>query len=153
MPLVRGETPAVRDEVFAEMTFHAAYQPLRALRTERWKYIRRFDDYPHPVLANCDDSASKELLEAAGWGEQNVAAEQLYDLVLDPTEAHDLSADESRAGVLAELRERLEEWMRATDDPLLDGAVTPPAGAVTNDPAQRSPNDPLTIASEGAAAS
>ena len=35
MPLVRGEAPAVRDEVFAEMTFHAAYQPLRALRTER----------------------------------------------------------------------------------------------------------------------
>jgi N-sulfoglucosamine sulfohydrolase len=153
MPLVRGEAPAVRDEVFAEMTFHAAYQPLRALRTERWKYIRRFNDYPHPVLANCDDSASKELLAAAGWGEQIVAPEQLYDLVLDPSEAHDLSADESRAGVLAELRGRLEEWMRATDDPLLDGPVTPPAGAVTNDPAQRSPNDPLTIAPEAAAAS
>jgi arylsulfatase A-like enzyme len=153
MPLVRGEAPAVRDEVFAEMTFHAAYQPLRALRTERWKYIRRFDDYPHPVLANCDDSASKELLAAAGWGEQRVAPEQLYDLVLDPNEAHDVSADESRAQVLAELRERLEEWMRATDDPLLDGPVAPPSGAVTNDPAQRSPNDPLTVAPGAVAAS
>jgi N-sulfoglucosamine sulfohydrolase len=152
MPLVRGETPAVRDEVFAEMTFHAAYQPLRALRTERWKYIRRFDDHPHPVLANCDDSASKELLAAAGWGEQIVAPEQLYDLLLDPNEAHDLSGDESRAEILAELRRRLEEWMRATDDPLLDGPVTPPPGAVTNDPDQRSPNDPLTIAPETATA-
>src|SRR3954451_4318384 len=152
MPLVRGETPAVRDEVFAEMTFHAAYQPLRALRTERWKYIRRFDDYPHPVLANCDDSASKELLAEAGWGEQVVAEEQLYDLVLDPNEAHDLSSDPARRSVLAELRGRLERWMRETDDPLLDGPVAPPPGAVTNDRAQGSPNDPLNLAPETAAA-
>src|SRR3954452_18530884 len=153
MPLVRGETPAVRDEVFAEMTFHAAYQPLRALRTERWKYIRRFDDYPHPVLANCDDSASKELLAEAGWGEQVVAEEQLYDLVLDPNEPHALSSDPARRSVLAELRGRLERWMRATDDPLLAGPVVSPPGAVTNDPAQRSPNDPLNVAPEAAAAS
>ena len=55
----------IHDEIFAEMTFHAAYEPQRAIRTERWKYIRRFDDYPHPVLANCDDSASKDLLVGA----------------------------------------------------------------------------------------
>src|SRR4051794_20976411 len=153
MPLVRGETPAVRDEVFAEMTFHAAYQPLRALRTERWKYIRRFDDYPHPVLANCDDSASKELLVEAGWGKQVVAEEQLYALLLAPNEAHDLSPAPARRSVLAELRGRLERWMRETDDPLLDGPVAPPPGAVTNDRAQRSPNDPLNLAPETAAAS
>ena len=45
----------------------------RAMRTERWKYIRRFDDDQHPVLANCDDSASKELLVEAGWADQLVA--------------------------------------------------------------------------------
>ena len=55
----------INDAIFAEVTFHAAYEPQRAVRTERWKYIRRFDDCPHPVLANCDDSASKELW----WGQ------------------------------------------------------------------------------------
>ena len=58
----------IHDEIFAEVTFHAAYEPQRAVRTERWKYIRRFDDATHPVLANCDDSASKELLVDGGLG-------------------------------------------------------------------------------------
>ena len=93
MPLVRGETERLHEAIFAETTYHAAYQPHRAVRTERWKYIRRFDDYEHPVLANCDDSPSKDLLVAAGWGDQIVPEEQLYDLVLDPAEGNNLAAD------------------------------------------------------------
>ncbi len=132
MPLIRGEVPAVREEVFTEMTFHAAYEPLRAVRTNRWKYIRRFHDYENPVLANCDDSDTKDLLVAAGWGAQIVPEEQLYDLVLDPNENCDLSADPGHAGTLAELRDRVEAWMRETADPLLDGLIEPPRGAVVN---------------------
>jgi N-sulfoglucosamine sulfohydrolase len=113
------------------------------VRTERWKYIRRFDDYPHPVLANCDDSASKETLVAAGWGDQIIGLEQLYDLTLDPNEMRNLAEDPVYATVLEELRERLTTWMEKTGDPLLEGPVPVPAGAVVNDPSQASPNDPL----------
>ncbi len=105
MPLVRGEVDRLHEAIFAETTFHAAYQPHRAVRTERWKYIRRFDDYPHPVLANCDDSETKDLLVEAGWGEQVVPSEQLYDLVLDPQEGRDRAADPACAEALAEMRE------------------------------------------------
>ena len=84
MPLVRGERVQVHDEIFTEMTYHAAYQPQRAIRTERWKYIRRFDDEPRPVLANCDDSASKDLLVEHGWARRRCDREELYDLVLRP---------------------------------------------------------------------
>ncbi len=38
------------------------------------------------------------------------------------------------------------EWMRATDDPLLDGPVPEPPGAWSNDPRQASPNDPTSAA-------
>lgn len=145
MPLVRGETDSLHDAIFAETTYHAAYQPHRAIRTERWKYIRRFDEYPHPVLANCDDSDTKDLLAKAGWGEQVVAEEQLYDLVLDPQEGHNLAEDPAQADVLAEMRERLETWMRETDDPLLDGPIDPPDGAIVNDQRQISPDDPVRI--------
>jgi N-sulfoglucosamine sulfohydrolase len=144
MPLVRGETAEVNDVVFAEMTYHAAYQPLRAARTERFKYIRRFSDFDHPVLANCDDSASKSILVEAGWGEQHVPEEQLYDLVFDPNELNDLSGDPIHQQTLTEMRERLLQWMRATEDPLLHGPVPEPAGAWSNDPAQASPNDPTS---------
>jgi len=145
MPLVRGEIDRLHDAIFAEVTYHAAYQPQRAVRTERYKYIRRFDDYPHPVLANCDDSASKELLVEAGWGEEVVPEEQLYDLILDPQEGRNLSGRESRAEVLEEMRARLERWMRETGDPLLEGPVEPPVGAAVNEQWQLSPDDPVRI--------
>src|SRR5215213_8802154 len=146
MPLVRGDVDRLHDAIFSETTYHAAYQPHRAIRTERWKYIRRFDEYPHPVLANCDDSDTKELLVEAGWGEQVVPEEQLYDLVLDPQEGHNLADNPGHAEVTAELRERLEAWMRETDDPLLDGPVPPPPGAIVSEQWQVSPDDPVRIA-------
>lgn len=145
MPLVRGEVQSLHDAIYAETTYHAAYQPHRAVRTERWKYIRRFDEYPHPVLANCDDSETKKLLVEAGWGKQVVPEEQLYDLVLDPQERHSVAGDPAQADVLAEMRERLESWMRETDDPLLDGRIDPPDGAIVNDQRQVSPDDPVRI--------
>ena len=99
------------------------------MRTNRWKYIKRYDDFPTPVLANCDPGASKELWLARGWRERPVDAEQLYDLVFDPQERHNVAGDAGCVSVLAEMKERLERWMRVTDDPLLAGPVPAPAEA------------------------
>src|SRR5579871_3539053 len=142
LPLVRGETGALREELFAEMTWHAAYEPQRAVRTDRWKYIRRFGERELPVLANCDDSPSKELLLRYGWAERKVPFEQLYDLVFDPNEANNLAADRDRRDVLDDLRALLERWMRDTGDPLLDGDPEPPPGAEINLPDQLSASEP-----------
>jgi arylsulfatase A-like enzyme len=148
MPLVRGEVEELHEAIFAETTYHAAYQPHRAVRTERWKYIRRFDDYEHPVLANCDDSESKDLLIGAGWGEQIVPEEQLYDLTLDPQEGDNRASDRACAAALEEMRARLEAWMRETEDPLLDGPVPAPPGAQVNEQWQRSPEEPVRTGAE-----
>jgi N-sulfoglucosamine sulfohydrolase len=142
VPLTTGRTDRLHDELYSELTYHAAYEPQRAIRTDRWKYIRRFDDHPHPVLANCDDSAAKDLLVAHGWGDTIVPRERLHDLVLDPEEGENLAGDPAHLDVLEDLRHRLEAWMRATGDPLLDGPVPPPPGAVVNDQDQLSPADP-----------
>ena len=141
MPLVHGEVDAVRDELYTEMTFHAAYEPQRAVRTDRWKYIRRFHGYEHPVLANCDDSDTKDLLVESGWGKQIVPEEQLYDLILDPNESRDLSASPEHAGTLADLRERVNTWMEETDDPLRHGPIDPPPGAIVTPQEALSPLD------------
>jgi len=101
------------------------------------------------VLANCDDSASKSVLVEAGWGEVIVAREQLYDLVLDPAEGSNLVADAPSQEVLAELRARLDAWVRETDDPLLEGPVEPPPGAAVNEPWQVSPSEPPRLVTEG----
>jgi N-sulfoglucosamine sulfohydrolase len=148
MPLVRGETDRVHEEIFAEVTYHAAYEPQRAIRTDRWKYIRRFGAHPTTVLANCDDSATKELLVENGWGDQPVAEEQLYDLIFDPQESNNLAGDPEHATVQERMRADLEDWMRRTDDPLLEGPVPAPIGAEINLPSQGSSREPRTIITE-----
>ena len=142
MPLVHGDVDAVREELFTEMTFHAAYEPLRAIRTDRWKYIRRFHDYEQPILANCDDSSTKELLIEAGWGGQWVPEEQLYDVLLDPNENRDLGADPAHAETLADLRARVEAWMEESDDPLRHGPIEAPADAIVSRQDALSPAEP-----------
>jgi N-sulfoglucosamine sulfohydrolase len=146
LPLVRKEAFEVRDELFAELTYHAAYDPQRAIRTRRHKLIRHFGEHLEPVLPNVDESPSKSLLVAAGWGEQPRPRVELYDLVMDPGEMRNLADDPVHAGVCADLDGRLEAWMRDTDDPLLDGPVPPPPGAVVNDPRGVSANEPYLSA-------
>lgn len=145
MPLVRGQSDQVREAVFAEVNYHAAYEPQRAVRTTRWKYIRRFDDRTRPVMPNCDDSPSKDLWLAHGWRSQQVPRECLYDVVLDPAERNNLANDPAYSCELEEMRMRLEAWMAATQDPLLDGPVPAPNGARVNDPDDLSPSDPKWV--------
>ena len=141
MPLVRGEAGEINEEVFAEVTYHAAYEPQRAVRTRRWKYIRRFEERGGPVLPNCDDSRSKQYLLERGWRERAPEPEQLYDLAFDPNEARNLAADPGSAGVVDGMRGRLDRWMRETGDPLLSGPVPAPAGARINDGDGLSPRE------------
>jgi arylsulfatase A-like enzyme len=143
LPLATGGADAIRQEVFAEVTYHAACEPQRCVRTDRWKYIRRYDNRPHPILPNCDDSASKDLWLNSGWRSAAPDTEQLYDLHLDPNEARNLAAGETHSAVLADMRARLDAWMARTNDPLLKGTPIV-AGASVNDPDGLSPSEPMT---------
>jgi hypothetical protein len=116
---------------------------MRCVRTDRYKYIRRFGDRRRPVLPNCDDSPSKTLWVEAGWADRVLADEALYDLLFDPGETDNRATDPEMASVLADLRARLEKWMRETADPLLAGPVPVPPGARVNSPDQRSPREPV----------
>ena len=116
---MRREADEVNDAIFAELTFHAAYEPQRAIRTERYKYIRRFGERRTPVLPNIDDSPTKDLLLATAGPSASCRARSSTTCVFDPAEAANLADDPAYADVRAELRERLDAWMRETDDPLL----------------------------------
>jgi arylsulfatase A-like enzyme len=143
MPLVRGEGQSIHDEIFAEVNYHAAYEPKRAVRTSRYNYIRHFGDKRTPVLPNCDDSPSKNLWLKNGWQNTIVPRELLFDSTRDANEAHDIATDPAYASVLADMRQRLDRWMEKTDDPLLHGPVKAPKGALVNDPDGISPQEPV----------
>jgi N-sulfoglucosamine sulfohydrolase len=148
-PLVAGrEAPGLRAEIFSELTYHAAYEPQRAIRTERYKYIRRFDDYPYPVLPNCDDSPSKEAYLARGWARRKVRRESLHDLFFNPGEGRNVIGEPDYADVRADLSGRLHRWMVNTADPLLDGPIDPPPGARINAQDQLSAAEPCLPAAQ-----
>ena len=142
LPIARREPGDLHEAIFAGVTYHAAYEPQRAVRTRRYKYIRRFGERTTPVLPNADDSPSKDVLIRYGWADRRLAPEQLYDLVFDPGEADNLAGEPDLADVRRELAGRLEAWMWETDDPLLRGDVPPPRGAELNTPDQVSPEEP-----------
>lgn len=141
LPLIRGEKSEVREWLTGEVTFHAAYEPQRAIRSRRWSYVRRFGARRTPVLPNCDDGPSKSLWLEHGWREQHLDPEALYDLVFDPSESRNVIAGNPREA--AYWRGLLEQWMRETNDPLLKGDVPPPPGARVNDPGVLSPREPV----------
>jgi arylsulfatase A-like enzyme len=133
MPLVEGEADSVRERVFSEVTYHAAYEPKRCVRTDRYKYVRRFDDeYTREVGPNTDDGPSKRFLTERGFLERERPPEALYDLYHDPNERNNLIDDPGHQDVREALAGRLESWMERTDDPLLDGPVPKPEGAVAD---------------------
>lgn len=142
LPLLNGDVPTVRDAVFAEVTYHAAYEPMRCIRTDRWKYIRYFDDFALVVKPNIDDGYSKQYLLRHGLAEaQRDPAEMLFDLAYDPAERDNLAGRPEYADIQQELAARLERWMRATADPLLAGPVPKPAAARINLKTALHPNE------------
>lgn len=133
LPLLeKGES--VRDAVFAEVTYHAAYEPMRSIRTDRYKLIVRYDDLLSIVMANMDQSPAKLQLIEEGYSENVHPRESLYDLHADPAERINLITDLRYTNVYHELLRQLNAWMEKTDDPLLHyrHRVPKPAGAVVN---------------------
>lgn len=145
LPVIRRETAEINDAVFAEVNYHAAYEPMRTVRTQRWKYIRRFGNRVHPVLCNCDDGPSKTLWLKQGWKDRILPREEAYDLFFDPNERANLATDPSFQATRADLRGRLDRWMHATHDPLLAGPVRAPHGARVDDPDAVSPDQRVRV--------
>jgi len=141
-PLMRGETQSVREDTFAEVTYHAAYEPKRSVRTKRWNYIRSFDDDRRRPLANTDVTRSKRLFMDDGWGLVPTEPEALYDLLNDPQEAHNLVADPAFAAHLTEMRGRLDAWMEKTNDPILNGPIAMSRRAKAREASRLRPPEP-----------
>ncbi|MFO7955567.1 MAG: sulfatase [Candidatus Brocadiia bacterium] len=122
LPLLEGGDYEPNEYIFAEKTYHDTYDPTRVVRTERYKYIRYFE------VCIFQDLRIATIPRWHYFKERPVrdTVEELYDLREDPWEENNLADDPDYEDVKMELRRRLVDWMRETDDPLLDGPVPSP---------------------------
>jgi arylsulfatase A-like enzyme len=117
-----------RDAIFAEHNWHdySAYE--RAVRTERYLYIRNWlPQYPFTPPADAVRSPSfVKMLELHAAGklapEQSTCfeapspEEQLFNLHADPYSLRNLAGDKEQVAVLKEMRQRMDAWRRDTGD-------------------------------------
>ncbi|MFD2673637.1 sulfatase family protein [Marinicrinis sediminis] len=145
MPLMNGEVDVIRDHCFAEVSYHAAYEPMRMIRSKRYKLIRRYDHLAHRIAANIDDSVSKDFLVEHGYLKGTEPSDMLFDLYMDPVERVNVREQEDYREVYEDLSQRLDRWMEETADPLQYHPVVPlPKQAVVNRQDAISPNERLT---------
>ena len=136
VPILKGEQEEINEEIFAEVTYHAAYEPMRCIRTARYKLIQRFDSYDEIVPANIDNGESKRFLLKAGLLslKKKRPKEYLFDLYLDPMERENLIDEAEYQEIRNTLSCKLQKWMEKTKDPLTNdiNRVKVPQGAIIN---------------------
>lgn len=110
-------------EIFAEINFHTSYEPVRAIRTSRYKYIKYYDEYLNINYSNIDTSSVKNFYMNHGLRQFKKEKEALYDLYYDPDEQNNLIDDENYTEIINDLKKRLVCFQIKTKDPLLNGKI------------------------------
>jgi arylsulfatase A-like enzyme len=127
-PVVTDNARIDRKHVFAEQTWHDFYEPIRAIRTERYKLIRNFEpgngwQVAADILQTRTTDVMRDQLRA--WPRPEI---EVYDLQEDPWERNNLVGDPAHRQVRQKLEAALEAWLVETQDPILDGVVPAPPG-------------------------
>ena len=127
LPTLKGEKNQIRNEIYMEKTYHEIYDPIRGIRTTKFKYIKNFEpletlyQMPTPVLMSPSGKFLKTFYNTPR------STEELYDLIADPQEQNNLVNDSNYKTVLLDLQQRLKSWQVKTEDPILKGKIELPA--------------------------
>ncbi|MEK7396161.1 MAG: sulfatase [Candidatus Poribacteria bacterium] len=119
---IQGKDHESRQEIFAERNYHDNYDPMRCIRTERWKYIRSFEPKMNiPLPLDIERSPAGQALTSEDLVPR--APEELYDLQNDPNEFNNLAYNMRYKHIRDDLESRLHRWMVETNDPILHGSI------------------------------
>lgn len=134
----QGRVDSARDHVILARERHTPWRagrvgyPMRAIRTDRFLYIRNLepDRWPAgdpPIFGEVDPSPTKDVVrdgkDMPGFQRYYEAAfskrpsEELYELATDPDQMTNVAANPRFAGTRDSLADRLDRRLRATADP------------------------------------
>lgn len=142
LPLMKGETEMIHEYVYSEISYHAAYEPTRAVRTNRLKLIRRFAEDRHKPFVNIGDHEAKDWFLTSPLPGVEAERDSMYDLIADPAEEINVVHLPQYQEEYKRLSDALEKWMRETNDPLLNGPIELAPGQIANKTTAVSPFEP-----------
>jgi arylsulfatase A-like enzyme len=129
-PAVENGAEVSHEHIFCEQTWHDFYEPIRALRTNRFKLIRNF----HPgtglqvaadILQSSTTKTMRDIMRKHPRPEY-----ELYDLQDDPRERTNIVGREDITEIECQLKMQLDAWLNRTNDPVLKGVVPAPSGYI-----------------------
>jgi arylsulfatase A-like enzyme len=114
----RTDQAPVRDHVYTEKNYHDSFDPIRAIRSKRFSYIENYAR--RPLLDLPLDIAESPSGHAVAEQVRGPRPErELYDLVEDPGEYHNLLAGDAGSEaqrIAQELALTLHDWRLKTED-------------------------------------
>ncbi|HOC03426.1 MAG TPA: sulfatase [bacterium] len=134
MPVVKDGKKQIRECIYTELTYHAGYDPMRSIRTNKYKYIRSFEVRPFYFPVNVDASFSKGLFKQMGYFDRLRPFEFFFDLEKDPLERKNLINDPEYRVIIDGFRKQLISNMKKTKDPLVLGPVPLPKNCTLSVP-------------------
>ena len=128
-PLLVGQEYRPHESIVAEWNFGGPYEdfyPIRAIRTERFHFIKHFSDTPRyhylpteiPVRDHYKDHSC--TFGPMAWDENRAGPSvELFDIQQDPNEWENLAGVAEYSQIVENFEAKLSEWMAETHDTFL----------------------------------
>jgi arylsulfatase A-like enzyme len=116
--LLKPQEKPVRTEVYTAKTYHDSFDPIRAIRTKEYSYIENYAarpllDLPWDIAESAPGRVMAPLVHSRR------PDRELYDLLEDPTESHNLlgpDATDKAEAIANDLALLLDDWRQKTND-------------------------------------
>ncbi|UZR95037.1 sulfatase family protein [Chondrinema litorale] len=128
LPLIKGDEMQSDQYIFSERNWHDCDEHIRSVRSDTFKLIKNaYIEWPHGTAADLASSLShQELVRLKQEGKLNPEqllifqsprpTIELYNVIEDPEEFHNLASDRKYRKIIQQLHEELYNWMKQTDD-------------------------------------
>ncbi|MFX1314448.1 MAG: sulfatase [Promethearchaeota archaeon] len=123
LEILKNDHQNHRTEIYTEKTYHEIYDPIRAVRNENYKYIKNFERLNTLYQIPSDIGrvpSGKYIMDFINYPRSE---EELYDLQEDPNEMNNLVNNSTYKDIKIELSQKLFDWMKNTNDPILKGKI------------------------------
>ena len=129
LPVLNGDAESHHEYVYGVMVnqgiINAHVFPGRMIRSKQYKYIRNYNTLAAVQRREAAGEKHTEILRMGAEQHPHVPEEELFDVLADPEEKHNLASDPMHGEIKAKLKQELQNWLVTQNDYLQDDRAMP----------------------------